>query len=321
MAPAAAARAPAELLIDANAARLSGRFADAEAGYRAVLAREDVPEAKLGLGLCAAALGRPREAATLLARLLAIDGPLSDESRQRATTALADAKKLVAEVAVKVLPAGATIELDGSDEGQAPLAAALFLDPGAHVLGATLAGRAPAVAHLFVEAGRSYVVELDPSAPAAARRWFEQPRSGEPLVAQPRIDGVFGGRAGAFRAVSLSLSAMCLLGGAAALVVADLNDRALASYLDEAEALGPGVCVHVSVTPERACSRIQRAVRGRSIASTAALGLFSGAAVATTAGLLSLVIAPPPQTSGLARMELSTIASPAGGGLSLEASW
>lgn len=318
-APASADGAPdaAALVRAADAARLADRFAEAEAGYRSALALAPGDEAiTLELALCLSAQGKAREAAPLLARLVRTASG-APAIRERASRALADARHALGAVTVEAPRPGTSIEADGTAVGPAPLLEPLYLEPGAHTLRAVLDGHAPSVARLQIEAGRTYLVHLEPPPlPAHVVLPRADRRAGAEAHPIDATGGFFLGAPGIVRAASLTLTAAGVLGGIGAIVTAEANGA-------EAAREQPA-CAGASSPDARACVAVERAIASRAIAVSAATALFAGAAVAAGAAAISLLLAPPGAArsgQGGPSVALSTVASPSGGGLFLEASW
>lgn len=321
-APPAAISAEAAALVGAgDAARVSGRFGEAAAAYRAALALlPDDGAVQLELALCLSAQGKAREAAPLLARLLRA-GALSGDARQRASSALADARRVLATVTVDAAQPGASIDVDGAAVGRAPLADALYLEAGSHTLRASLDGRLPAVATLSAEAGRAYVVRLDP---APAPSLVPVPLQAHP-PAQPgpsHTPGLLSGGPGAFRAGALVLFAAGLLGSLGALAVAEADYAEAVRLSTIARVHGSDACTDPIADVERTCEAITRSLRAQQAASTAIFVLFLGSAASAAALLFSaLAISPPRGARGGPSLAVSPVASLSGGSLFVEGSW
>lgn len=317
----------------ADEARVAGRFPDAAAGYRAALALVPGDGAvSLELALCLSAQGKAREAAPLLARLLADGSTLPDAARERATRALADARRVVATVTIDAPKAGTAIEIDGAAAGRAPIPGALYLDAGTHTLRASLEGHLPVVATLSAEAGRAYIVELDPPpVPLSAAPQPPAPRTatgpgdgGTPGDAPREIrpNDSLVGAPGAFRAVALALASAGVLGGVALLAMAEANSATIRGHIRANGLDGTSACTVPTPDTEHACAAIARSVDARAGAVEATGALLGGAAILGAAAVISVFLLPPPRPGGGGtRLAVSPIASPSGGGLFLEGSW
>lgn len=322
-APAAAISAEAAALVGAgDAARVSGRFGEAAAAYRAALALlPDDGAVQLELALCLSAQGKAREAAPFLARLLRA-GALSGDARERASSALADARRVLATVTVDTPQPGTSIDVDGAAVGRAPLADALYLEAGSHTLRASLDGRLPAVATLSAEAGRAYVVRLDP---APAPSLVPVPLRAHP-PAEPRpsyIHGLLSGGPGAVRVGAVSLAVAGLLGGLGVVAVAEADHGEVVRLSTTiAREHGLDACREPGADVERACEALTRSLRAHQAATTAFVALFLGAAASAVAGLLAaVVIFPPRGARGEPSLAVSPVASLSGGSLFVEGSW
>ena len=83
-------------------------------------------------------------------------------------------------------PAGAAISLDGTDMGRAPLPEPQLVDPGLHVLVATLEGCEPARSEIRPDGGADLTVRLEPAPPAPTPTPTSAPTPAPgPTVEQP----------------------------------------------------------------------------------------------------------------------------------------
>jgi tetratricopeptide (TPR) repeat protein len=99
-------------------------------------------------------LDRPRRAAELL-RFALDHAPSRDGWNERAAieARLSRARQLVGAIVVRVSVEGAEVSVDGAPAGKAPLDAEVFVDPGEHVVAATLAGYGEARITVRVDKG------------------------------------------------------------------------------------------------------------------------------------------------------------------------
>ena len=119
----------------------AGKFAEAETKYLAAWSMNKTFDVGGNLGSVELKLGKPRAAAEHFAyalREFPTGGSLAQ--RQQVTQRFAEAKAQVVTLHVHVNTPGAGVEVDGAAIGQAPLADDVFVDPGPHVVRATLLG-------------------------------------------------------------------------------------------------------------------------------------------------------------------------------------
>lgn len=123
------------------------------------------------LGLALAALGHYRAAAERLARFLEEGAIIDAERRERAETALSEARQHFGTVSVRSDPMGARLSVDDVPAGTTPLPSPLLLDVGAHRVHARLDGHRDADEELEVEGGSTVnlLLRLEPIE-AAGRR-------------------------------------------------------------------------------------------------------------------------------------------------------
>lgn len=124
------------------------------------------------LGMSESKLGKHRDAAEHLAFSLR-HTPLTREidlekGRKRIQQKLEEVRRLVASVTLQVNLPGATVFIDSKAVGRAPLTHEIFVEPGARVIEAKLAGYEDAQARIDAPMGGELTVplELSPSAPA-----------------------------------------------------------------------------------------------------------------------------------------------------------
>jgi hypothetical protein len=113
------------------------------------------------MGLVYAQMGRAVEAKDALDKVLASPGSLSADRAANAKTTRDALAARIAEVNVKVSVEGATIDVDGVEAGKAPLAQALRVTGGPHVIGATATGFAPLRKEITIAGGEKQDVSLE----------------------------------------------------------------------------------------------------------------------------------------------------------------
>lgn len=309
--------------------RLEGRFADAEASYRAALALRSDETIALRFALSLTAQGKALEAAPWLSRL-AEGTTLSADARTEAARALADAKRELATIDLRASLPGAAIDVDGAPAGVAPIAGAVFVEPGIHTFRASLAGFLTAQASLDAATGRAYVIHLElvPD-PAMALRWIPLAPSARRASAQEEasISDYFVSPGGPVRAIGLGLALTMGVGGAAALGIGSENDHLIADYKRGVRLQNTPSCFGEKPASDLDCQRIAQAVSASRNANTAGAILLAGAGVGAAVALISFFLLPPPSFqagragNGHSILTLSPAAGLTFGGLSLEATW
>ncbi|HTQ05304.1 MAG TPA: PEGA domain-containing protein [Polyangiaceae bacterium] len=123
----------------------------------------DIAEADLGLGL-------PEDALDAFQRFLADGGEqVPPKQREQVTQQIAQLELGFASLEVVTEPSGAAITVDGAELGRTPLARAVRLRAGVHVVGATRAGAAPLTRVVTLAGGEQQRVALAlPDAPLPA---------------------------------------------------------------------------------------------------------------------------------------------------------
>lgn len=161
------------LFEEGRAALKQQKWDVAEAKFKAAFALNPSYDVATNLGQTQYRLGKYREAAEHLAFALR-SWPLSAKLDQRETASkrLAELQKMLARVTVTVSVAGAAVLVDEKEVGRAPLASELYVDPGARVIEAKLAGFEDAKQSIEAAKGAEQSVSLtlapippQPSAP------------------------------------------------------------------------------------------------------------------------------------------------------------
>jgi hypothetical protein len=145
----------------ASAARLveEENHAAARAEFEAAYRAQPKPGALLGMALCDKALFRYPQAMATLERVLA-DPALDAAERRTAEEALAEMKALLGFVQVVLVPAGATLRIDGEDQPAGAANRTLPLAAGSHRLEARFPGHAPAAQTITLASGETAAVKL-----------------------------------------------------------------------------------------------------------------------------------------------------------------
>jgi len=307
-------------------ARLEGRFAEAEASYRAALALRADSAVALRFALSLAALGKALEAAPILERLSSA-AELSDDARSEAARALSDAKKQLVTIELRASLGGASMELDGVVAGLSPMPSPVFVEAGAHTIRARREGFLTAQASIDAKAGDRYVIDLDllPD-PTVAPRWPALAAQA-PYTTTPTLEDYFLPPGGPVRAIGLGLALTMGLGGAAALGIADANDQLIADYKSGVRRQNAPSCFEQKPASDLDCQRLAQSVTASRNGNMAGMILLTGAGVGAAVALLSVFLLPPPSFqagragNGHSILKLSPAAGPSFGGLSLEATW
>jgi hypothetical protein len=137
-------------LVDAG--DLSGGLAEFLRAYSLVPA----PTVLYNVGLVYAAMNRPVDSARALDKALASAKSLKPENVDRAKQVLAEQREKIGQVEVTTNVKDGTVEVDNVEVAKLPLAAALDVSGGPHVIGVISAGYAPARQEILV-AGRQRV--------------------------------------------------------------------------------------------------------------------------------------------------------------------
>jgi tetratricopeptide (TPR) repeat protein len=136
-----------------------------------------------------AKLGRTLDAIGHYRKLLAEGGDaLKPAVREAALAAIEAQAQLVAVIILHVSPAGATIAIDGSDIGNAPLADPLYLLPGEHTIAVTADGYTPYEIKSSFEAGSESerTIGLEPVPVIVEAPTRPKPRPSRP-VPEPEV--------------------------------------------------------------------------------------------------------------------------------------
>jgi tetratricopeptide (TPR) repeat protein len=151
----------AELYRRATRLYADKKLAEAEPLYREAWELQQSYEIASNLGALELDLGKPRLAAEHLARALR-EFPLRGRAEERAAleARLSESRKLIGTLHVKVSMPGADVLVDGRFVGRSPLQADVYVEPGARLVEATLAGYGDATLPFSVEKGVTYTVAL-----------------------------------------------------------------------------------------------------------------------------------------------------------------
>jgi hypothetical protein len=155
--PTEAAVAEAERLFnEAVAASERGDFAAALSSFQASYGLNPLPDLLYNIGMCHKALADvPAAANAFREYVAAVGGNLSPDDRAEFDVLLAELVPQVGRVVVEGLPAGAAVNIDGTEVGTAPIAGWVAVSPGRHRVGATLEGFSPFSSEIDVAAGQT----------------------------------------------------------------------------------------------------------------------------------------------------------------------
>ena len=177
----AAARA-ATLFQRGNELYINERWAEAEAAYQEAWELRKAYDIAAHLGHTELRLGKPREAAAHLSYALRSWPTMANpKQREMAEKRLAEARREVGALELRVSTAGAEVSVDGRPVGVAPIAHEIFVDPGEHTVSATLEGYEPASRRVVTAKGAKSEVEL-PLRPIPVKTSTPEPRKSKPLL-------------------------------------------------------------------------------------------------------------------------------------------
>lgn len=284
--PAPAARA-ADLYRQATHLYSSRNLREAEPLYQQAWELQQSYDIASNLGALELELGKPRRAAELLA--FAVNHfPVRGRAEDRAALEerLSQAKSRVGTIRVKVEP-GAEIRLDGAVVGRAPLAPEVFVDPGAHVILARLAGYADTRVTFQVRAGAALDVRLPLSAPP--------PPPPAPSMAP---------------ALAMGATSLLSAGAGVALIVLAQGQRSRAEDLHDKIQSAGASCA--GTYP--GCDDLRSATARSDLYSNAGVGLFAVAG-AFAVGTATYLLAPRLKLGGGGKRDVRATlgVSPAGG--------
>jgi hypothetical protein len=149
-----------ELFRDGVKAAEKSQWTKAHASFLAAWSLKQHYQILGNLGTSEAMLGKWRDAAEHLSRYLREAPKEKVEERKSAEDLLAQARRKVGAITVRVEPAGAEVFVDGKAAGKAPLEGEMFVEPGAHILEAKLEGYEVAKKDVSAGAGSAQAVEM-----------------------------------------------------------------------------------------------------------------------------------------------------------------
>jgi hypothetical protein len=158
-----------ELYVEGQKSAARERWGEAHASWLAAWGLKHHYQIAGSLGTAEAKLGRYRDAAEHLAFFMREAPATKVKERQSVQELLAEVRKHVGALGIKVEPAGAEVLVDGVRVGKAPLVDEVFVDAGARVIEARLEGYEIASAKVDAAAGASREVALRLVKSTAAR--------------------------------------------------------------------------------------------------------------------------------------------------------
>jgi hypothetical protein len=302
--------------------------ADASAGHIGALTEEAQRGVELPRRAAGGDLRMHRDAAEHLSfavRHYATTGTTAQQI-ERAKQRLAEARKHVAAVTVKVSVDGAEVLVDGASVGRAPLESEVFVEPGARVIEARLAGHTAAKAEVQAEKGGSAAVTLTLTPLPVAGEAGPGPAGGLPPRAASRIEmnqPATGSEIGETRGggprkelliVGGALAGAGLITGVVLAVIANSKSNdAEAERAALVRAHGLAACS--GSAPAAGCASADEAFDTRDALSNAAFWSFVGAgAIGLATGAYALLA---PRSKQEAKVSMVLAPGPRGGGLAV----
>lgn len=284
----------------AQAAESDTRRAAYREGYAAVQAK-NWPEAyaiferlwreaptydvALHLGHAEYNLGKKREAAEHLAFGVAHLPPgEAKEVAEGAKRALARIKEELCTITLIVDRTGAAVRVDGESKGTTPVDFEIFVEPGVHVIDATLTGYQTATERFEAAQGehRNVVLKLDPLPPGAVAAGAGGSTATNPTTGEDRQGSSTG------RTVALLTGAGVTLVAGVTTLVFGIKGSSAGNRAEDARAeanrYGPNACGSPMAAPAGLCASIKDAEDDRVAANRGAnisLAVTGVAAVAT----------------------------------------
>ncbi|WP_433927497.1 hypothetical protein AB3662_30825 [Sorangium cellulosum] len=296
-------------------ARRAGRWAEAEASYRAAWQADPRPELAGELGLCELALGRFRNAAEHLRASLVYPETLAPAARRRFSEGLTRAEREVASATVAVSRPEAEVFIDGRRIGRGQAMYLVHLDPGRHEARARLDGYVDEVYPFEAQRGRESMIGLHLE-PAPAPPAAPAPAAAAPAAAA--LSPSSGPAAGTvFRIGGLALAAAGVALGAGLLVEASARGEEASTLAAEiGRRGGPAACLYHEHAA--ACGVLGDSHRARDTLKVAASASFASAGLVGAVALSSFWWAPAPGTRAVRPVPFATAQ---GGGVLVVGAW
>lgn len=316
-----------ELYNTGSAALLKGRWGEAHASLLAAWSLKKHHQIAGNLAAAEMQLGRYREAAEHLAYYVREAPATKQKERHSAQALLADARKHIGALAIKVEPAGAEVLVDGVVVGKAPLSSEVFVEPGTWTIEARLDGYKTARATVEMAAGSAREVSLavasleakrDPAAVIAPPK-----RTSEPILSTPpKAGGVpeAGGGDGAggprkeVLIAGLAASALGIGMGIGFSVVSNARANDAADLLERLVKDGGARPCLMPAHADR-CGEVDSALAARDVLGDAAAWSFIGAGIAGASTVIYVLI------TSKRRVQAAPVVSAGAGGLVVSGTW
>ncbi|WP_437316716.1 PEGA domain-containing protein [Sorangium sp. So ce385] len=288
-----------------DVARNQGKWEQAEEAYYLAYKLGAGGRARCEWGMALLALRRHVDAAMAIDRCLEDPGAGTAAQRRRYTDGLERARREVGQIDFDLSHPGALVTIGGEVRSRdASKSGYTYVEPGTHMIKATLPGFLDAEQTVQVEKGKAIKVALrfveKPKAAPAPARVSTRPATPKKAVARPPLappaqpapPGPFDGMAGAQRLCGIGVTALGLTGGLVASVLA-------AQYAEEAERRaarllrnnGNSRSICASPSPENAlaCAEINDLYDAHEVGRDVATGFFIGAGVVAAATVGSFI--------------------------------
>jgi hypothetical protein len=311
----ASAPSAKQLYISAQKLFDKGKYAEALVAFRLAHNASDSPNARLMIGHCLVALGRPAEAYEEMAATMREAAKLAESearyapTRDTAATQLALLEPKVGKIVVDVQDrAGATVTINGAPIDPEKLGLPMAVNPGTAVIAATHADGRTVQREQVVKAGATERVTLTfPEAPKAGGG-APASQSAKPVVVKAPDEGGGGEeRGGGVRTAGFVIAGLGVA-GMAVFGVTGMMARSRFATLEQE-------CAGERCTDPKYADVIDS---GRMLTTVANIGLIAGAAGLAGGGLMILLGGPSensPQKAGGPASGAALAVSPGGAAL------
>jgi hypothetical protein len=286
-----------------------GRLQEAHDSYRAAWDLLKSYDIAGNLALVELELKRYRDAAEHAAYAIANFPPVgTDKQRRSLEELLAEAKKHVGALYVRVSVDGAEVTVDGVRAGASPLATPVFVEPGDHEVVASSPSHEPAKQTVHADAGSAPVVSLTlkarggPAVPTGTTAPTAAPGGGLPVSPV-----VIGGGVAALLAAGA---------GAAFTILSNAKASDAQSTFDALSKSGGGSACAGATQPKE-CATLLDLRKSRDTLGNLAVWSFIGAGALGAGTVIYMLVAPKP-AKPQAGVRAVPIVSAGGGGAVLE---